>query len=134
MICYDYLLNFNKLKDRFVNISLNTTDMLDFRRMLENLTIESLETEPLTYSTLLDQLMFVVKESKNLSFKDALKKKLCEQPYHSWYSNHLVCVVHLTGSYPEPEILYKELDWANKWYGYHLPDGIDCDLAISLKE
>jgi hypothetical protein len=134
MICNYYLLNFNKLKDRFVNISLNTTDMLDFRRMLVKLTIKLLETDPLAYSTLLDRLMFVVKESKNLSFKNALKRKLCEQPYYSWYSNHLVCVVHLTGSYPEPEILYKELDWANKWYGYHLPDGIDCDLAISLIE
>lgn len=99
---------------------------LVFMSKLRALTIELLETDPRSYLAMLQSLY----KSNYYNEKRLLKDKLNEELYHSWNSNHILCVAHLAGSIPES--VRKEYKNKYSYYGSHLQDGIKPDIAISL--
>jgi hypothetical protein len=97
-----------------------------FMSKLRALTIELLETDPGSYLEILQSLS----KNNNHDEKRRLKEKLNEKLYHSWNSNHLLCVAQLAGSIPES--VRKEYKNTDSYYGSHLQDGIKPDIAIPL--
>ena len=75
---------------------------------LRALTIELLETAPRSYLAMLQSLS----KGNYYNEKRLLKDKLNEELYHSWNSNHLLCVAQLAGSIPES--VRKEYNFINR--------------------
>ena len=90
------------------------------------LTTSLLETDPQGYYHRLNHLA----SSDDPDTREALKGRLNEEPYESWYSNHLLSLSRLVGKMNQRAI--RELGEGGAFYGSKNIEGISAKLAVDL--
>ena len=93
---------------------------------IADLTTDLLEREPSRYWKILEHLS----KDQGFEHKEALKERLNEMPYETWYSNHVFSLSRLVG--PINKGVIDKGYYIDTWYGSRNHDGIGQELASSL--
>lgn len=91
-----------------------------------DLTVSLLETDPLGYFRIL--VKFAASDDQEV--REALKEKLNEAPYESYYSNHVLSLCRLVGRMNQGAI--DTFGVGGAFYGSKNIEGIPVDLARNL--